>query len=385
MDYLDNSIKLFNEVERVYLNTDTDEKGIVLRDEFIRRLGAEKCYLINTKQYKDANDYFCNEGGIEFKKLINESKPAPIKGIITIDSLHNEILDLYEKGETKGKTIGVDCLDNSITWELGRLAIVTGVPGSGKSEFIDYLTTKLNLLYGWKVAYFTPENYPLKYHYRKLHSKFSGKKFEKATDTTNFYNIYEKIKDNFFYIMNEDDLTVKSIMESAKALVKQKGIKILVLDPYNKFEHQQGNISETQYISKFLDIITNFAKFNNVLVLLVAHPRKIDKNEVPSLYDIAGSANFYNKTDYGITVHRQRSSETNVMNNNIDVHIQKVKFKHLGEQGLIEMVYNYNNGRFEPMNYDINTWDNSNWLEPNKVEPNLCSIDALNEITTAPF
>lgn len=219
------------------------------------------------------------------------------------------------------------------------------------------------MLYGWKAAYFTPENYPLKYHYAKIHEKFSGFKFRKETDKTDFQTIYEHIKDNFFYILNEKDLTIESIMKSARSYVKQKGIKILVIDPYNKLDHQlkQGE-NETQYVSRFLDVLTNFARFNNVLVFLIAHPTKMQNNEVPTLYNISGSANFYNKTDYGFTVHRQRD-DNGSMNNSVQVHWQKIKFKHLGTQGVSELDYNFNNGRFDPSGY----FDNTDWLHTTKV------------------
>lgn len=361
LEYLDSSIKYFEDKKKIYLATDNDTKGIELKDELIRRLGAEKCYLLNFKQYKDSNEYFVNEGGIELKKLIDNAKPVPIKGVVNIDYLYNDIIDLYENGVQRGFLIENNDIDKYITWELGRLAIVTGVPGSGKSEFVDYLVSRLNLLYGWKAAYFTPENYPLKYHYRKIHEKYSGKKFDKKTDNTDFYSIYEYIKDNFFYILNEDDMKVESVINSAKALVNQKGIKILVIDPYNKLEHQYSD-SETQYISRFLDKITNFAKFNNVLIFLVAHPRKMQKGEVPTLYDISGSANFYNKADYGFTVHRKRDDETNLMINEVEIYWQKIKFKNLGEQGVSELRYNYINGRFESIDDDIDHWDYTNWL-----------------------
>ena len=60
------------------------------------------------------------------------------------------------------------------------------------------------------------------------------------------------------------------------------------------FDHQiRKGENETQYISRFLDILVNFARFNNILIFLVAHPRKMQKGETPSLYDISGSAHFY--------------------------------------------------------------------------------------------
>jgi len=357
-EYLDNSIQLFDRIEKIYLATDVDAPGIELKDELIRRFGAEKCYSINFKGSKDANEYFNRIGGFEFADILKDARPIPILGNIEVQSLYNEIIDLYENGIQKGKTVGIDEIDKYCTWEPGRLCTVTGIPSSGKSEFVDYLIARLNHLYGWKAAYFTPENYPLKYHYAKIHEKFSGSKFKKETDKTDFQSIYEHIKDNFFYIMNEENLTVESIMKSAKSYVKQKGIKILVIDPYNKLDHQlKKGENETQYVSRFLDILVNFARFNNVLVFLIAHPTKMQKGEVPTLYNISGSANFYNKTDYGFVAHRLRDDK-NAMIDEVEIHWQKIKFKHLGHQGVSELRYNEINGRFDPSGI----FDNTDWL-----------------------
>lgn len=363
LEYLDNCIDLFTGINKIYIATDQDTKGIELKEELIRRFGAERCYIVSFKECKDANEYL-QVYGDAIKDVIGNAKPVPVKGIIESDNIYSDIRNLYEEGIKRGFTINDNDIDELISWETGRLAIVTGVPGSGKSEFVDYLIAKLNIIHGWKAAYFTPENYPLKFHYAKLYEKLIGKKFSQNTNTEiEFDMAYDHIKENFFYILNEEDLTVKNVLDSAKILVKTRGIKILVIDPYNKLDHKYID-SETQYISRFLDQIIMFAKLNNVLVFLVAHPRKMSrvngKLEVPSLYDINGSANFYNKTDYGITVHR-KTDEQNLMTNEVEVYIQKVKFKHLGKQGIVNFEYDYITGRFFKGVKDI-----SNWLNPNK-------------------
>jgi twinkle protein len=259
-------------------------------------------------------------------------------------------------------------IDKNITWETGRLATVTGVPGSGKSEFVDYVVSRLNLLYGWKAAYFTPENYPLKFHYAKMFEKYIGKKFSRnKSNNVEFDMAYEHIRDNVYYILEPEDYTVDTVIDAALGLIKASGIKILVIDPYNKLDHKFTD-SETQYISRFLDKITSLARFQDILVFLVAHPRKMQNDDdgnpaKPTLYDIAGSAHFYNKTDYGFTVHRLYNKE-GAMTNQVNVYWQKIKFKHLGEQGISHLMYNYNNGRFEERG-DVNKWDNSNWLVKN--------------------
>ena len=156
-------------------------------------------------------------------------------------------------------------------------------------------------------------------------------------------------------------MSFDNILTKAKFLVKKYGIKILVIDPFNKIEHlKDRGESETEYISRFLDRLITFAKRNNVLVFLVAHPRKMEKlasglYAVPNLYDINGSANFYNKADYGLVVYRNFGEQ------NVIIDFLKIKFRHLGDGGRIVMQYNYINGRYEPEG-SVDHWDMSNYL-----------------------
>jgi len=370
MEYLDNHIELFDNLQKIYIATDNDIKGIELREELVRRLGTERCLIVNFKECKDANEYLVKYGGIALAKTISEAVEIPVSGIINITSMYDDIYQMFKEGLKPGYTIGFPEIDEKITWETGRLAVVTGIPGHGKSEFVDWIITKLNKLYGWKAAYFSPENHPVKYHYAKLASKICGKAFKDPNLTIQQYDeLFDYIESNFHFIYPEDDLTFETIITKAKYLVKKHGIKILTIDPYNKIEHLRSKSeSETEYISRFLDKLTVFARQYGVLVFLVAHPRKMDKNKdtgfynKPNLYDINGSANFYNKCDYGISLYRTYTD------NVVSVDFIKVKFRHLGEGGTVSLHYNYNNGRYEQESVSIDHWDNSNYLS-NEPEP----------------
>ena len=379
LEYLDSCIEMFADIEKIYIATDQDTKGIELKTELIRRFGAERCWVVSFKDCKDANEYLLKYGDA-IHDVIDQAVPVPVKGIIEVRSMYADIRNLFEQGVQSGLKVDQSVIDEYITWESGRLAIVTGVPSSGKSEFVDYIVCKLNIKHGWKAAFFTPENYPLKFHYAKLFEKLIGKKFNKGNiSELEWDTCYDYIRSNFYYILNEDDFTVKSILDSAKILVRTRGIKIVVVDPYNKLEHKYTD-SETQYISRFLDQLIQFAKINDVLLFLVAHPRKMNKTngkiDVPSLYDISGRANFYNKTDYGITVHR-KSDENGVMINEIEVYFQKIKYKHLGKQGIINLNYDYISGRFNQSGRDQSNWltESSNYelemWEKDDKEPNF--------------
>lgn len=302
-------------------------------------------------------------------KVLADAPEIRLEGVFTVSDFEQSLDSLFEYGLQKGVTIGHECFDRLCSFETKRLCVVTGIPGSGKSEFIDEIAERLNMRYDWRFAYFSPENAPLAYHASKLIEKFTGKKFDKQHLTYGEYKtVKEHLEQNFFFISPHNDFKLDTILEKARFLVRRKGIKCLVIDPYNRLESEQGNRNETQYISGVLDKLTNFAQLNDVLVILMAHPTKQPKNkdgivEAPTLYDISGSANFYNKADFGIVVHRNR------IENTVEVHVQKVKFRHLGECGTALFKYNLNNGRYSPYQNGIEpVWDNENHLTRRRQE-----------------
>lgn len=390
LEYLDSCFERFKEVETIFLATDNDRKGIELRDELARRFGFARCKIVNFRECKDANEFLTKFGGMELRGLLETAAAFPVNGLVHVNDFYGDLRSMFETGILPGLKLDTET-DKYVTWEGGRLVIVTGIPGHGKSEFVDFMICKLNLLYGWKSVLFTPENYPLKYHYAKVFEKFVGKKYDKNRVSEQEFSIaYEHIRDNFYYVLDEEDYSLELVLTAARQLIQSKGVKILVIDPYNKLEYQGGKgETETQYISRFLDKLHLFARINNILLILVAHPRKMQKDQygkymIPTLYDISGSAHFYNKADYGICVYRVASQDNTGYENRVEVHIQKVKFKHLGECGAVDMKYNYNNGRFENVLKASETWDNSNWLIRDPLQNKQIEIEDW-KINESPF
>ena len=127
------------------------------------------------------------------------------------------------------------------------------------------------------------------------------------------------------------------------------GFDILVVDSYNKVEwNKPSNETETDFISKMLDKLCEMAINYNIMVILVAHPRKMEwRNgekvaQCPTAYDINGSANFYNKSDFVLAVHRDRDYYNEI----VTIRVDKVKFNHYGTQGSCLLKYDVASGNY---------------------------------------
>ena len=64
--------------------------------------------------------------------------------------------------------------DDIFSTYTGQFITVTGIPSSGKSDFVDQMVVGYNKQYGWKTAFASPENAPIYLHAHKLMRKTWG-------------------------------------------------------------------------------------------------------------------------------------------------------------------------------------------------------------------
>ena len=360
LEYLDNCIDSFSDNTKFILALDNDKAGHNLQNELARRLGFENCSKVTFKDTKDANDCLIKYGIKLTIDCINDAKEYPIVGVFNANDISDNIYDFYNNGLPKGVGIGMSEFDMFLRFQEGYLTTITGIPGHGKSEFLDFILCRLNISHDWKFALYSPENHPLELHFSKFAEKISGKPFEGVNRMSpiDLKQMIDYHSNNFFFINPENDFGLENILDSVRQLVRKKGIKGFVIDAWNKLDHKYTT-NETKYISEQLDKIVRFCELNKVHCFLVAHPTKIRKDEksglyeIPNLYSISGSANFYNKTANGITVYRNYKEYTT------EVYIQKVKFKHWGETGCVHLAWDKTNGRYYKGTPSYESWINT--------------------------
>ena len=352
--FIDNCLESLAHIKQWILAVDNDDPGRLLQAELIRRLGAEKCRVVQWPEgSKDPNDVLVQYGPDALRDLLYEARYVQIDGIVSQIDLINDLAVLYEHGLSRGCSTGWVAVDQFYTVKPCQLTVLTGVPSSGKSEWLDALVVNLMDEYGWKFAVFSPENWPPPRHLSKLIAKKSGfpmqpgpsvrLAWEEAMQEVLWFN------DRLWFIAPGDEVTLDTVLRLALLLVRRHGINGLIIDPYNELEHKRpAGVSETEYISGFLSTLRRFARNNGVHVWLVAHPAKMQRNkdgeyDAPSLYDISGSAHFRNKADNGITVHRPNVSDEERLT---EIHIQKVRFRDVGKPGLAELRWDVRSGRY---------------------------------------
>jgi len=354
LDYLDNCIDYLDGMNKIVLAVDADEPGQALKQEFIRRLGAEVCYLVDFGNVKDANDYLLHYGKEELQNVINFASQVPLEGVSTLRDVEGELLDFVHNGFKPGYQVGLENFDKIFSTYTSQFITVTGIPSSGKSDFVDQMCIGYNKNYGWKTAYASPENKPNYLHAHKLIRKtWEGMPTKADVDTDKWKQVTDHVNDNYFFI-DMDRYTLDEVLSKGGELVKRKGIKCLVIDPYNKVRDVNCKTEDVnRYTMEYLTKIEVFAKKYDVLVIVVAHPTKMYKDkdgkiEEPTMYNIKGGGEWYDASYHGLLVHRDYEAKT------VKAKVLKVKFQNLGENGA-EAHFNWEpkSGSYIPLATDM--------------------------------
>ena len=333
LDYLDNCIDYFEDKEKIILAVDSDDAGQALQAELIRRLGSEVCFLATFEDCKDANEYLIKHGKEKLALRIKNAKPVPLENVVTFRDIEDDITDFVRNGFKKGFQIGLDNFDNIFSTYTGQFITVTGIPSSGKSDFVDQMVVGYNKNYGWKTAFASPENAPTYLHAHKLMRKtWEGMPSKEDIGGDKWNIIAEHCNSNYYHI-DMERYTLESVLRKGAELVKRKGIKCLVIDPFNKVRDVDCNSDDVnRYTMEYLMKIEVFAKKYDVLVFIVAHPTKMykdnsGKTEEPTMYNIKGGGEWYDASYHGLLVHRNYEERT------VKVKVLKVKFQNLGDNG----------------------------------------------------
>lgn len=346
--FTEEAMELFDKIEEIVLVTDNDENGRFLESELRRRIGIDKCLFVQYPEgSKDINDVLVKEGPEAVEDVLINAKHYPVDGLHTFADYEQEIIDMYNGVQQQYWDTGWPHMDKHLKVKGGQLNIVTGTPGSGKSEWVDDLMINTVHNYGAKWAVFSPENYPVKVYFRKLSEKYENMNFSQFQEST-LKNSISELSNHIHLIVDndKDDVTMDYLFERIRTLVFRKGIKAVIIDPWNEISHVMGE-REDQYLAKMLRKVKRFIRKYDLSFWLVAHPKNPQRNKDGNYnkitaYDIAGGYTWNAKADNIFSVWRDRQDKKKP----VEVDILKIKYKTDGELGTCKFWYQYSTGKF---------------------------------------
>jgi twinkle protein len=346
-EFMWNNRDRLKRIKRFIVAVDDDGPGQRLAAELVRRIGAVQCsFVVYPAGCKDLNDVRRNYDAAAVHALLRDAKQYPVRGLYRL-SEYPKIEPLF------AVSLGWQHFDGQegdiqgwMRMFPGEFMVVTGIPGHGKSTWTLNVLFNLARMHGWRAAIFSPEMPTVPHLRDKLRRILKGENRRWDDGSADAF-----IEDNFIFIDNdpngddEDDITLEWVVERARDAVLRDGIRILVIDPWNEIEHaRRRDETLSEYIGRGIRLLKRFARRYEVAVIVLAHPTK-DVNDrgkvrVPTMYDIDGSAHWFNKPDHGVIIERAAAG------NRTTIHISKVRFEQTGYRGAIVMTFDPQTQRF---------------------------------------
>jgi len=342
--YLDDAEHLLRGVKEIILATDGDGPGINLMNDLALRLGKARCKWVGyPKGCKDLNEAFMKHrnGAEAVRQTIARAQWCKVDGVYRMSELPPVVEPLvYE--------IGIPGLGEHYKIRPGDLTIVTGIPGHGKSSFLNDVACHMVSRHGWGVVFASFEQEPQTDHRRNLRTWYS-RKWVKDMNQAELAAADTWIEKSFSFICpSEDDyVSLDWVLERAATAVLRFGAKLVIIDPWNEMDHvRPKDMTVTEYTGKAIKDFRLFARKYSVHVVVAAHPAKQQKKPdgtypIPTLYDISDSQHWYNKATVGIVVHRPDKEKT-------IIRIAKSKYHNIiGKPGDLEVTFDLQTNRYD--------------------------------------
>jgi twinkle protein len=371
-----NSFEWIENKSKVYLCLDDDVPGRRLRDELIRRIGAEKCATIKLPQgCKDPNQSLDLCGPQSLVEAYKNAKPVPISGIFYVSDSLDSMLDSFNNGTQMGERTHMGELDRIFRWKKGQINLWTGYANFGKTVYFLQCALVKAIMDGWKWAVFSPENYPAQDFYDDIIEMYVGKNvvdtYHNKMTIEDYLNACDFVNEHFIFIYPEENHTIESLHDKFSYLIGKHGIDGVMIDPYNQVEAEEELRTDIE-ISRFMLKAKRFAVKHTITYNIIAHPKTTasigEKSKTDfqpaDAYDVAGGAMWANKSDNILSIHRpnwfvdKKDPKTHIYS-------QKVKRKRTGgELDKIEQFWDFRTSRF----YGVEATQSKYYCDPRRKE-----------------
>lgn len=328
MQWIEENWDWLSQFPKIIIWSDNDEPGKKMRKEAIHRLGSWRTYYIEItdhvpdeyaekypqlkgKLIKDANELLFYYGKEKVLSYLNNPLELPVENVSDLSKAED-----FDINNAEGLYTGIKDLDNQIyKIVFGTVNIVTGKSGEGKSIFVNQIAICQALQQGYDVFVFSGE-LPTPHLKNWVETNMIGREnITMENGHIRHLNTEARNKMRQWYsgrVMVYDDsydTTAKALLIKMEEMARKFGTKVFLIDNLMMVDLECSEEGRLQAEKNFIKELIFFAKKFNVLVFLVAHPRKIGGDIRISKEDIAGSSNIVNLAHTVFSVHRYTKQE----------------------------------------------------------------------------
>lgn len=315
------------QVEEIVICGDTDRPGRTMVKALLNAYTARAKVVHLSGNRKDISDVYADFGASEVRRIIQEAEDVAAQDIYDLHQHEPDILEvmmgIYDKGYDVGMGMKTDRIFHPTS--DGGLIILTGIPNSGKTDFLNCMMAHLMFQRQKHIAFFSFEK-PIKAkHVREIARVALGVEDTASMDHTMKESEAREVNSQIINYMTEHmvDFDTKTrlpdsdyIIAMAERDMRKHGLDFLVIDPYVFIDMTEGGsrATETEKVRLMLTKLQAWSRTRHVWTIVVAHPRiqyKDGHESFPPLdiYSIAGSAQWANLADFLFTVRRMNKPE----------------------------------------------------------------------------
>lgn len=333
-------------------------------EEITRRVGRHRVWtILPWPEGKTACDMLVSGGRDALVTAVAEAEPCPIDGLQVVRV--GTLSALRNRPPPAVMTTGCGATDDVLSFPTeGKLIVITGVPAMGKSTWLTYIAMHTTRHHARRWAIYGPEMSPWEEYAAHCAQILMGKPLRRhqrgfeadgkpEMSDAEVMAAERWLRDRIFLLEHDSQdsaPTLDWILTMGEAAVLRHGITDLAIDPWTEVARGtsgggRGDPSAVDMLQRDLQRLTAFGRRHSVNVWVVAHPTKLLPPKpgaalpVPTAYDIAGGAQWYNKATLVLAVHL-RDDVT-------EIHNQKVRFRRLGKSNATaKLMLDRSNGRF---------------------------------------
>lgn len=310
-------------------------------------LQKEKLVNKTTNYEIDVKKEFVDEKGDNYR----------VEDVVYGIDVKDKALLINQNGFDKVMGVGVPELDYIFKPKRGEITLLTGIGNYGKTAWQKSQLLSRIIMYGEKIATFSPEDTPAEEYFHDYVEMLLGCEctpFNPNRPANDIYEAaYDFISKHIFYISAEMlSPTPQYIKEKFLELIVQEKVDFCCIDPFNQMTNDYKGFGgrTDKYLETLLADFSRFAKKNDVYFWVIAHPKLMERDKsgnykCPDVFDVNDGAMWNNKMD-NITVYHRPFAQTDPTSSLAEFHSKKIKKKSVGRKGFVMIEYIWDRRRF---------------------------------------